>query len=303
MQMGFGLPVSGAWATADNIRTVATAAERLGYRTLWSFQRLTVPVDEAGAPQLPPAYGSVLDPLLPLAYAAAVTDRIGLGTAIVNMPYQPPAVLAKGLASLDVLSGGRLLAGLGIGWLPDEFTAAGVPFPRRGARAEDYLACLAALWADDPVAYEGEFYTVPRSSFLPKPVQPGGPPILLGGAAPKALARAGRLTSGWISASRADLTALGDSIEIVRQGARDAGRDESALRFVCRGVVRGGERTGPLTGTLDEVRADLPTLAAQGVTETFVDLNFDPAVGSPDVAPETAMRRAHEVHEAQAPGA
>ena len=303
MDMGFGLPVSGAWATPENLRTVATAAERLGYRTLWSFQRLTVPVDDAGVQQLPPAYGSVLDPLVPLAFAAAVTDRIGLGTAIVNMPYQPPAILAKGLASLDVLSGGRVTAGLGIGWLPDEFTAAGVDFARRGDRAEDYLACLAALWAADPVAHDGEFYTVPRSSFLPKPVQPGGPQILLGGAAPKALARAGRLTAGWISASRADLTALGDSIEIVRQGARDVGRDPAALRFVCRGVVRGGERTGLLTGSLDEIRADLPTLAAQGMTETFVDLNFDPAVGNLDVAPETAMRRAHEVLEALAPGA
>jgi probable F420-dependent oxidoreductase len=301
MEMGFGLPVSGAWATPANIREVATTAERLGYTTLWSFQRLTVPVDEAGTPQLPPAYGSVLDPLVPLGFAAAVTERIGLGTAIVNMPYQSPAVLAKGLASLDVLSGGRLVAGLGIGWLPDEFTAVGVPFERRGDRAEEYLDCLAALWTEEPVAFEGEFYTVPRSSFLPKPVQAGGPPILLGGSAARALRRAGRRTSGWISASRADLARLGESIGEVREGAREAGRDPASLRFVCRGVVRDAPRSGPLTGSLDEVRADLPALAAQGVTETFVDLNFDPAVGSPDVAPETAMRRAREVLEALAP--
>lgn len=299
--MGFGLPVSGAWATPANVREIATAAERLGYATLWSFQRLTVPVDDAGTPQLPPAYASVLDPVVPLAFAAAVTDRIALGTAIVNMPFQAPAVLAKQLASLDVLSGGRLVAGLGIGWQEDEFDAVGVPFARRGDRAEEYLSCLEALWGPDPVGFEGEFYRVPRASFLPKPVQAGGPPVLLGGAAPRALTRAGRRSAGWISASRADLTRLGEAVETVRAGAREVGRDESMLRFVCRGVVRDAPRSGPLTGGLDEVRADLPALAAQGITETFVDLNFDPAVGSPDVAPETAMRRAREVLEALAP--
>jgi probable F420-dependent oxidoreductase len=304
MEMGFGLPVSGAWATPENIREIATSAERLGYATLWSFQRLSVPVDEDGVRQLPPAYASVLDPLVPLGFAAAVTGRISLGTAIVNMPYQSPAVLAKGLASLDVLCGGRLVAGLGIGWLPEEFAAVGVPFERRGDRAEEYLDCLEALWTEEPVAFDGTFYRVPRSSFLPKPVQPGGPPVLLGGSAPRALRRAGRRTAGWISASRADLTRLGDAVEEVRAGAREAGRDPAGLRFVCRGVVRDVPRRGPLTGRLDEVRGDLPALAAQGITETFVDLNFDPAVAGPDVdAPGARGARGARALSSRPPGA
>ncbi len=297
MDMGFGLPVSGAWATPENLTTIATRAEELGYATLWSFQRLFV----AESQPLPPAYASVLDPLVPLGFAAAVTERIRLGTAIVNMPYQAPPVLAKSLASLDVLSNGRLVAGLGLGWSPDEFASVGIPYERRGARAEEYLAALRALWGPDPVSVDGEFYSVPRASVLPKPVQQPGPPVLLGGTAPRALRRAGAQADGWISSSRADLETIGEPVEAVRAGAREAGRDPSALEFVCRGVVLDAPRTRPLTGSLDEIRADLPGLAEQGITETFVDLNFDPTVGNPDVPPETAMRRALEVLGALAP--
>jgi probable F420-dependent oxidoreductase len=299
MQLGFGLPVSGGWATPDAIAAVARRAEELGYATLWSFQRLFVPESQ----QLPPAYSSVLDPLTPLAFAAAVTERIALGTAIVNMPYQAPPVLAKSLATLDVLSKGRLVAGLGLGWSPEEFASVGIPYERRGARAEEYLACLRALWAPDPVSFDGEFYRLPPSTVQPKPVQPGGPPILLGGAAPRALARAGRLAAGWISASRADPERLHESIAQVREGAVAAGRDPGDLRYVCRGVLLDAPRTRMLTGTLDQARSDLPALADQGVTEVFLDLNFDATVGNPDVPTETGMRRAFEVLEAFAPGA
>jgi probable F420-dependent oxidoreductase len=299
MDIGFGLPASGAWATPDNVREIAGRAEELGYRTLWSFQRLFVPETQ----QLPPVYASVLDPLLPLAFAAAATERIRLGTAIVNLPYQAPPVLAKQLATLDILSGGRLVAGVGLGWSPEEFVGVGVPYERRGARVEEYLACLAALWGPDPVEFSGEFYTVPPASMLPKPVQQPGPPVLLGGAAPRALARAGRLADGWISSSRADLDNLGESVEAVRAGAREVGRDPAKLQFVCRGVLLDAPRTRPLTGPLHQVRGDLSALAEQGITELFVDLNFDPSVGNPVVPAATAMRRAREVLEALAPGA
>lgn len=297
MDIGFALPVSGAWATPENVAGIARRAEELGYRSLWTFQRLLVPEGS----HLPPVYTSVLDPVVTLAHAAAVTDRIRLGTAIVNMPFQPPVVLAKQLATLDVLSGGRLDVGLGLGWEREEFVAAGTPYERRGARAEEYLACLRALWGQDPVQFSGAFYQVPAAVVRPKPVQRPAPPLLLGGAAPRALDRVGRLADGWISASRADLDDLSTSIDRVRDAARAHGRDPGPLRFVCRGVVRGGPRGPRLTGTLDEVRADLPALAAQGVTELFADLNFDPAVGHPDADPAAAVRRAHEVLEALAP--
>ena len=136
-----------------------------------------------------------------------------------------------------MLSGGRLTAGLGMGWLPQEYAAAGVPYERRGERMDEYLRCLEALWTQDPVEFAGEFYTVPRSHVGPPPVQRPHPPVLLGGAAAPALRRAGRLAQGWICSSRQDLTDLGASIETVRDGAREAGRDPEAVQIVVRGVV------------------------------------------------------------------
>ena len=297
MKIGFGLPVSGSWATPEIVSTVARRADELGYATLWSFQRLLVPIETP----LEAQYRSVADPLLPLAYAAALTSRVRLGAAIVNLPFQPPAVLAKQYATLDVLSGGRAVAGVGLGWVPEEFEAAGVPFEGRGARGEEYVAALRALWGPDPVRFDGELYRVPESSVLPKPLRPGGPPILIGGSAPPALERCGRLADGWISSSRLDPKRIHEPIDAVRAAAREAGRDDGALEFVVRGVVLVGPRTRPLTGTLDEIRGDLPGLAEQGVTELFVDLNFDQRIGNPDADPAESLARATEVLEALAP--
>jgi probable F420-dependent oxidoreductase len=301
--LGFALPVSGSWATPANWVRIASRAEALGYASLWTFQRLLSPMGRDYSPALAPQYRSVHDPLAVLAYVAGQTTTARLGVAVVNMPYYAPIVLAKLLTTLDHLSGGRLDAGLGIGWLEPELAAVGMTTARRGARAEDYLRCLRAIWTDDVVEYNGEFYRVPRCRVDPKPVQAPHPPVLLGGGADAALRRAGRMAAGWISSSRADLTAIGGSIATVRDGATEAGRDPGALRFVCRGVVkvRAGERA-PLVGSLEDIRADLADLADKGVTETFVDLNFDPEIGSPDADAGRSMRRAEEILEALAPG-
>ncbi len=303
MLLGFGLPVSGSWATPANCGHIARRAEALGYASLWTFQRLLSPVEGDGDhPTLAPQYRSVHDPLAVLAYVAGQTSRVRLGVAVVNMPYYAPILLAKQLTTIDHLSGGRLDVGLGIGWLGPELEAVGRTTERRGARADDYLRCLRSLWTDEIVDYEGEFHRVPRSRVEPKPLQQPHPPVLLGGGADAALRRAGRSADGWISSSQADLRRIDRSIETVRRGAIDAGRDAGALRFVCRGVVkvRTSERA-PLVGSLDDIRADLSDLGAQGVTETFVDLNFDPEIGSPDADAGASMQRAEEILEALAP--
>jgi len=301
VQLGFAVPVSGSWASPPNCLQIARKAEKLGYASLWTFQRLMSPLDGDTAILAPP-YRSVHDPLATLAYLAGQTDAARLGVAVVNMPYYAPIVLAKILTTIDHLSAGRLDVGLGAGWSPHEFDAVGVTSARRGARAEDYLRCLHAIWTDEIVDYRGDFYRVPRSRVDPKPLQRPHPPILLGGGAAAALRRAGRVAEGWISSSRADITMIEESISVVRGAAEDAGRDPASLRFVCRGVVkiRAGERS-PLVGSFDDVRADLADLAANGVTETFIDLNFDPEIGSPDADPVEAMRRAHAALEAFAP--
>src|SRR5215471_14379364 len=194
MEIGFGAPVSGAWATPQNLAAFAVAAESEGYSSLWSFQRLLVP---AGS-QMEPVYQSVLDPMAALSFAAAVTRRIRLGVAVVNLPFVSPGYLAKQAASVDILSGGRHDLGLGIGWMPEEFALTGGEMARRGARAAEYVAVLRELWADEPVEFSGDFYEIPRGSVAPKPVQPGGPPVLLGGLARPALERAGRIADGWV---------------------------------------------------------------------------------------------------------
>jgi probable F420-dependent oxidoreductase len=276
---------------------VARRAEELGYHSLWTFQRLLSPVDASWGEM----YRGVHDPLVALAYAAAVTERVRLGVAVVNLPFVTPVLLAKQATTVDILSGGRLDLGLGLGWAEEEYVASAVSKRHQGRRAEEFIAVLKTLWTDDVVAHEGEFYRVPAARQDPKPVQRPHPPVLLGGTAPGALRRAGRLTDGWVSSSRADLDRIGESIDLVRAGAAEAGRDPAALRFVCRGVVKVGPRTGRLSGSYSEIAADLEAVAAQGITELFVDLNFDPRIGSPDADRDESRRRADEALEALAP--
>jgi probable F420-dependent oxidoreductase len=305
--MGFSVPTSGSWATPTNQIEVARRAEELGYASLWTFQRLAYPVapDERDAARWRPVYRSVHDPLMTLAFLAAHTTRIRLGTAVLNMPFTSPILLAKQTATLDVLSGGRLDVGLGLGWAREEYAATGAPFDRRGARAEEFLGCLRALWTEDVVDFRGTFHTVTGVHVDPKPQQRPHPPLLLGGGAEAALRRVGRLADGWISASGQDLASMRAAIDVVREAAADAGRDPGALRFICRGVVRvraaAGEQRRMLTGSLEQIRDDLADLAAQGVSEVFADLNFDEEIGVPEADPAASMGRAHEVLEALAP--
>jgi probable F420-dependent oxidoreductase len=299
MEMGFGIPVSGSWATPANIREICRRAEALGYSSLWSFQRTLYP----GGDPIPMPYRSVHDPLAISAYVAGVTERARISIAIVNLPFYSPIVLAKTLTSIDILSGGRLDAGLGLGWNPDEFAAAGAPMERRGARADEFVACLRAIWTQDPVSFDGEFYRVPSSYVDPKPIQRPHPPILLGGSAETALVRAGRLAAGWVSASRFAAAQVPGAVDIVKRAALEAGRDPADLRIIIRAAVRVREHDEDqqFTGTLDKVKKDFADYASAGATELFVDLNFDEQIGNPDVDPAESMRRAHVALDAFAP--
>lgn len=299
MQIGFGIPVSGSWSTPPLIREVCRRAEELGYASLWSFQRTLYPVDGG----IPVVYRSVQDPLAISGYVAAVTDRIRIGTAVINLPFYAPLVLAKALTSLDVLSEGRLDVGLGLGWNQDEFAGAGVPFEGRGARAEEFLAALDAVWSENPVEHEGELYRVPRSVVLPAPVQRPRPPVLLGGTAPAALERAGRLAEGWISSSLFPADKLPEAVATLRAAREQAGRSFDDFRVVVRAVVRvrPEDEERAFSGTLEKVRRDLDRYASHGVTEAFLDLNFDEQVGDPAADPAASVRRAHEVLDFFAP--
>jgi probable F420-dependent oxidoreductase len=298
MRIGFGAPVAGAWATPLYLGSFAERAEALGYASLWSFQRLLVPEGSG----MEPVYRSVLDPMVALGFVAARTSRIRLGVAVINLPFVSPAVLAKQATTVDVLSGGRLDLGLGIGWMPEEFAAAGASTARRGARTEEFLAVLRTLWADEVSSFSGEFYEIPPGRQDPRPVQKPGPPVLLGGISRPAVERAGRIADGWITSSRADLSKISEAVAVIREAASAAGRDPDAVRIICRGVVMAGqEAKGPdggrrlLSGSFAQIREDAAWLGGQGVTELFYDLNWDPRIGSPSVTPEAAAERAGEI--------
>ncbi len=307
--VGIGAPVAGAWATPQNLTRFARQAESLGYRSLWTFQRLFVP-DRS---DMPPVYRSVLDPLVALGYAAAVTSTIRLGVAVLNHPFASPLLMAKQAATVDVLSGGRLDLGIGIGWLAEEFTGSGAVMARRGPRTAEYVAALRALWAADGVSeLSGEHYEIPAGRQDPPPVQGQGtgrpgPPVILGGMSGPAMERAGQIADGWVTASATELSKIGPSVALVQETA--AARGRGPLRIICRGVVRpGAEVTSPrtgerllLSGSFEQIRADVAWLESQGVTEVFYDLNWDPAIGNPAADPAAATERAAMLLEALAP--
>ncbi|MEV6492408.1 TIGR03619 family F420-dependent LLM class oxidoreductase [Actinoplanes sp. NPDC051633] len=299
MLISCGCPVAGAWADPMSLTGFAMRAEELGYHGLWTFQRLLVGAGE----QMAPVYHSVLDPLLALTYAAARTTTIRLGVAVINLPYLSPAYLAKQAATLDVLSGGRADLGLGTGWSEVEFAATGSDPNPRGPRTEEYLSVLRTLFTDEVASFDGEFYRLPASTMAPRPVQPGGPPILLGGTAESALRRAGRIADGWVSSSRASLDDIRRGTQIVRQAAEEAGRDPDRVRIVVRGVVQAGRRDDgiPLSGDWAQIKGNAELYAQAGVTELFYDLNWDPLIGSPDADPRAAGERAEEILTALAP--
>ncbi len=304
MKIGFGAPVSGSWATPDNMVRIAQRAEALGYHSLWTFQRLLSPVDGAWGE----FYRAVHDPLVPLAFLAGQTRTIRLGVAVLNMPFFSPVMLAKQLTGIDIVSGGRLDAGFGNGWSDEEFAATGASKRDSGKRADEFLTVLKKMWGADPVAHDGRFYHVPPMSMQPKPVQQH-PPIYLGGRSPAALRRAGRLGDGWVSPSQGDPEGLSEAIRVAREAAASAGRDPMALRFVIRGAVKvrsanslaAGADRRPLTGTVEQIKADMADYAARGADELFVDLNFDPEIGSPAADPAASMDRALAALEVFAP--
>jgi probable F420-dependent oxidoreductase len=303
MKLGFSLPVAGAWATPESQVQVARHAEALGYHSLWVFQRLLYALDpKTEYPPLPgqpwpKAFERVLDPIVTLAHVAGVTRRIRLGTSVLIMPYYSPIMLAKQLATLDLVSAGRLDVGLGVGWSEDEYDASGTPFRQRGKRADEFLQCLRTIWTQEVVEFHGAFYQVPRSKVAPKPVQRPHPPITIGGYTSAVIKRAVTLADGF-NGGNVPLAQVAPLVAELRAAAEAAGRDPRSIHIVCRGTFKlhataQGKDRRPLWGSLDEIREDIRRYAALGLTELFLEANFDPS-GDP-------LRRALDVMTGLAP--
>ncbi|MBF8187961.1 TIGR03619 family F420-dependent LLM class oxidoreductase [Nonomuraea sp. K274] len=275
MDIGLAVPQYGRFAALSSVLRVARAAEEAGFASLWAGDRLLTPLRPkdrypGGDGAIPQAHRVFLDPFSVLSVAASVTSTVRLGTSALNACWYPPPVLARSLTTIDHLSGGRLCAGLGLGWSSDEYAAAGVPWKDRAKRYDATLDALDAIWGPDPVAVEHELWTIAPSHIEPKPAR--RPPLYLAGFAEPALRRIGRRGDGWLTATL-PIPMLTSMWRTVRESAEKAGRDPGALRMILRAnpiVTDHGEP--PRSGTVAELSAYLVTAAEAGVHELILDL-------------------------------
>ena len=209
MKIGLFAPLGNGNATAEVLRTLGREAEARGFESIWVAEHVVLFDEyESQYPYSPDgkfpggADTGLLEPLTALTYLAAVTDRIRLGTGICLVPQRNPVYTAKQVVDLDVLSGGRVDFGVGIGWLAEEFAAVAAPFARRGARCDEYLAVMRTLWCDELSEHHGELYDLPACKMYPKPVQQPHPPIHIGGESPAAMRRVATQGQGWYSFNR-----------------------------------------------------------------------------------------------------
>jgi probable F420-dependent oxidoreductase len=195
MKIGIVLPQTGQQATRDNVIELAQKSEKEGFDSLWVFDRLVWPLEPQTSYRgtadgtLPDDMQNVFDPLETLTFVAANTRKIALGTCVIDMLFHNPVILARRFATLDVLSEGRVICGLGIGWSKDEYQASNIPFEHRGKRANEFVQTIKKIWTDDIVEFKGEFYNIPPSKIGPKPIQKPYIPIYLGGYNPKIFSR------------------------------------------------------------------------------------------------------------------
>ena len=292
MRLGFALPNIGPIGTAEAVSRVAQRAEHLGFDSLWTIERLLYPVKPQtpypATPDgsLPQPYKHVLDPLEALTFVAAQTKTIALGTSVLDIPYYNPAMLARRLTTLDVLSGGRLRVGLGLGWSKDEMDAAGADMKQRGARADEFLHVLKAIWTTNPVEFHGKFYSVPRSYIYTKPVQQPHPPIYLAAFVPAAMNRLARQADGWNPVA-IPVDGMAQMFAGLKQMAKQAGRDPSSLKMIVRAHLEitdkplGKERK-IFAGTLDQIKEDITACDKIGAHEVFFDPTFSPGGQSLD---------------------
>jgi probable F420-dependent oxidoreductase len=244
--MKFGIIFSNTGPAAvnpDYAASMAQIAEENGIESLWTVEHVVVPAGYES--EYPYAAGGrmpggedfdIPDPLVWLTWVAAATSRIRLATGILILPQRNPVVLAKEVATLDRLSGGRVTLGVGVGWLKEEFDAIGVPFNERGARTDDYIEALRVLWREDEPTYKGRFAAFERAKSFPKPAQAGGPPVVIGGHTNAAARRAGRLGDGFFP-GRGKLEELSGLLDEMRAAARDAGRDADAIEITAGGAM------------------------------------------------------------------
>ncbi|MGW2282782.1 TIGR03619 family F420-dependent LLM class oxidoreductase [Streptomyces sp. NPDC001770] len=286
MRLGLALPTFGPDARPEGMLSVCGTAEELGYDSLWTGDRVLAPLTPSTPypstdGRMPREYENHMDPLVALTFAASHTTRVELGTSTLNGLWHPPLMLARSLTTLDLLSGGRLVVGLGLGWMPEEYTAVSVPWKGRGARLEETMDVLEKYWANDVFSHEGALFTVPETVVGLKPHRRPGPPVLLAAFTPGGLRRIGRRFGGWLPVAM-PLPRLMGMWDVIVGAAVEAGRNPSTLRMALRvnpqlTDVRTDDEQMPRAGTLGQFIDYARAAAAAGVHELFVDFGQSPA--------------------------
>jgi probable F420-dependent oxidoreductase len=281
MKFGISIPQVGHLASANAIRSLAERAEKIGYDSLWVLERTLLPVQPLvpypATPDgsLPDEYKIVYDPIECLTFAAAVTSRIQLGTSVIVLSNHQPLSLARRIATLDQLSGGRLICGFGVGWSKDEVEAAGVDFETRGKRADEFVQVLKAIWTQDPVGFQGKFFQIPKSYIGPKPFQKPHPPIIFGGYVGKTFERVIDHGNGWNPAG-VPQEHLGGMIEGMRSAARAKGKRPEDYSVYCRVFYH-------------PTKEQFKQLEDMGVNHVILDVSFS----SPNL--EAMLKRMEEI--------
>lgn len=275
MDFGVFFANAGPFARPDPFSHLVTSAEAVGFESAWTIEHVAIPIgytskypyDESGKIPMPDDT-DMSDPLMPLAFAAAQTERIKLGTGILILPQQHPLYVAKKVATLDVLSKGRAILGVGIGWMRDEFNALGIPFEERAARTDESIRALRSLWKGEAEAFEGEFFSWNALHSKPSPVQEGGVPIVIGGHAPASARRAARFGDGFFPGVFGP-EQLAGLLAVMRNECRNVGRDPAEIELTCL-----------LAGTDLDIVHQFEDL---GVSRLLVGYGFDAGTSNADI--------------------
>jgi probable F420-dependent oxidoreductase len=281
MDFGCHLPAFGPVATRESLIAFARRMEQLGYDSLWASDHVVIPYAirsrypyaETGAFPLPPD-AAFLEPLTALAVVAGVTERVGLGTTVLVLPHRHPVLAAKMLATLDHLSGGRVILGAGVGWMREEIELLGAPYDRRGAWSDEALRVMRACWRDARIRHRGEFFAVDDVGMAPKPVR-GDIPVWIGGHTPRALRRVAELGDGW-HAAFASADELARGLDALRAECARRGRRLEELAITVRAGLSlrpaplGPDRR-PMQGSAEQVAEDVRRYAALGVTTLLLE--------------------------------
>jgi probable F420-dependent oxidoreductase len=293
LKVGITLPQAGEQSTTGNIVRTAKTAEDEGFDSLWVFERLLWPISPqtpyVATPDgsLPVEYQRVFDPLETLTFVAAKTNKITLGTSVIDILFHNPVVLARRFATLDVLSGGRTIAGLGIGWSKDEYQVSNIPFENKGKRADEFIQALKKIWTEDIVEFKGNYYNIPASKIGPKPIQKPHIPIFMGGFSPNTFKRIiNYSTNGWLGLIVGPLEYLENTIKSMNEMASKANKDPNEFKTILltypniveskNEQLTNESQRFPLTGTIDQIGNDIKRIKKMGVDHIVFGYNFLP---------------------------